>query len=339
CGIRYQVGASGESSGQITNIESVCPNCKHRNALDLKNNPDHDTFNGDRILVSKCAYLFQDPRRWDVFVFKFVGNPKQNFIKRLVGLPGEILRIRHGDVYRKPLGKDEPFDAAKDDAGLADNGYEILRKPPHIQLAMRHRVYDSNHQPVSLLDAGFPSRLQPWELKASSPDTLNADAKHWSVQRSESGLQATLPADSAQAGTRWMRYFHHVATHDQWQTARRGGSLANTAKYKSRTITDFNAYDTYVTVERPSIYQSEFQPLGFSRSMSTPVFNPNYQTGVGVNQFGEFTPDMIDVRSPFFGYSADGVGEHWVGDLMCEVDLQTGSDAKSATLEIVESGI
>ena len=63
--------------------------------------------NGDRILVDKTSV----PRRWDLVVFRFPRNPKQNYIKRLVGLPGETVAIAGGDLFvdgqrlEKPPGK------------------------------------------------------------------------------------------------------------------------------------------------------------------------------------------------------------------------------------------
>ena len=69
-------------------------------------NPQHasyPSYNGDRILVGKFAYELADPQRWDVIVFKFPGDAttdaRTNFIKRLVGLPGETVRIQHGDMW------------------------------------------------------------------------------------------------------------------------------------------------------------------------------------------------------------------------------------------------
>ncbi len=54
---------------------------------------------GDRILVNKFVYLLREPSRWDVIVFKYPLNVTRNFIKRLVGLPGETLEIRDGDLW------------------------------------------------------------------------------------------------------------------------------------------------------------------------------------------------------------------------------------------------
>ncbi|HEY1066795.1 MAG TPA: signal peptidase I, partial [Pirellulales bacterium] len=67
-------------------------------------NKNFYAYSGDRILVSKIAYMFHDPERWDVVVFKYPGEAQTNFIKRLVGLPNETVRIYRGDVSAAPTG-------------------------------------------------------------------------------------------------------------------------------------------------------------------------------------------------------------------------------------------
>lgn len=55
-------------------------------------------FAGDKILVDKAAYRGPEPERFDVVVFKYPKEPQRNFIKRLIGLPGERVAIRGGDI-------------------------------------------------------------------------------------------------------------------------------------------------------------------------------------------------------------------------------------------------
>jgi signal peptidase I len=52
----------------------------------------------DRILVNKFLYLVSDPERWDVIVFKYPLDQSKNYIKRLIGLPGEEVTIARGDI-------------------------------------------------------------------------------------------------------------------------------------------------------------------------------------------------------------------------------------------------
>lgn len=54
---------------------------------------------GDQLLAAKAPLLFGDPPRWSIVVFKYPLYRPTNYIKRLVGLPGERLEIRDGDIY------------------------------------------------------------------------------------------------------------------------------------------------------------------------------------------------------------------------------------------------
>lgn len=118
CDFRFPLGTDEEGrTGR-----PACPNCGETGL-------DHApavVCNGDRVLVQKFAYDLRRPRRWEVAVFHFPGDPSQAYVKRVVGLPGEIIQIRHGDVY-------------------IDN--QIARKTPQEQRAMRVLVYDNNHVP------------------------------------------------------------------------------------------------------------------------------------------------------------------------------------------------
>lgn len=53
---------------------------------------------GDRIFVDKVTYHFKDPKRGDIIVFKFPGDEKKDFVKRLVGLPNDDVLIHDGKV-------------------------------------------------------------------------------------------------------------------------------------------------------------------------------------------------------------------------------------------------
>jgi signal peptidase I len=53
----------------------------------------------DRILVAKFAYRLGSPHRGDVIVFRYPLNPQRDFVKRVIGLPGDRARLRDGVVY------------------------------------------------------------------------------------------------------------------------------------------------------------------------------------------------------------------------------------------------
>jgi signal peptidase I len=71
---------------------------------------DYGRRKGDRLLAAKAPLLFGEPSRWGITVFKYPLFRPTNFIKRLVGLPGEHLQIKGGDIYvnGKCVAKPEP---------------------------------------------------------------------------------------------------------------------------------------------------------------------------------------------------------------------------------------
>ncbi|MHC4598785.1 MAG: signal peptidase I [Planctomycetota bacterium] len=95
----------------------------------LFGNHPSEAIVGDRILVNKFVYRFSDPRRWDVIVFKYPLDRSKNFIKRLIGLPGEEIRLWGGNLYVK-----------REAPGTA-RGWRIARKPPRVQKAIWQEIY------------------------------------------------------------------------------------------------------------------------------------------------------------------------------------------------------
>ena len=53
----------------------------------------------DYLIIDELSYRFNDPARGDIVVFKYPHNPKEFFIKRVIGLPGESVQIKDGKVY------------------------------------------------------------------------------------------------------------------------------------------------------------------------------------------------------------------------------------------------
>ena len=59
-----------------------------------------DAGESDRILVDKSYYLFHEPERWDIAVFRYPVRQVQSYVKRIVGIGGDRLRILGGNIYR-----------------------------------------------------------------------------------------------------------------------------------------------------------------------------------------------------------------------------------------------
>lgn len=68
---------------------------------------------GQRLLTNKVVYKFYEPERGDVIVFHPTNNRRVDYIKRIIGLPGESVEIKQGTVYIHKNGNvlllDEPY--------------------------------------------------------------------------------------------------------------------------------------------------------------------------------------------------------------------------------------
>lgn len=69
----------------------ICSGCFQIGPSNVKTN---GPFSGDRVAVRKGII----PKRWDCLVFRFPGNPRETYVMRLIGLPGESIEIVNGRV-------------------------------------------------------------------------------------------------------------------------------------------------------------------------------------------------------------------------------------------------
>ena len=66
----------------------------------VSGNSMYPTFkNGEYLVVDQLTYRFAEPQHGDVIVFRFPNNPSQFFIKRIIGIPGETVRIENGKLF------------------------------------------------------------------------------------------------------------------------------------------------------------------------------------------------------------------------------------------------
>jgi signal peptidase I len=229
--------------------------------------PDPGWNSGDRVLVAKFLYeLFgKPPNRLDVVVFKYPGDsngPRQfpasgpvknhsamNYIKRLVGLPGETIAIYRGRLYYLPPGSGVEFDDEYKEAlrdrekyvtlwqlphthsgDPKDSGemrtvmekfdadqFTIIRPTPETLLAMRRLVYDNDHQAKDLQGV-LPPR---WAGEGWSEDGT------------------AFKAAAGDDAVRWLRYRHYLRNFRD-----KADGLTRKAPARS-LITDFMGYNFY----------------------------------------------------------------------------------------------
>jgi signal peptidase I len=227
CGFQFRVGAQGEREERNPNLRMVaaaCPMCRYELNMDelIGEDPrEFQTFEGDRILVNKFSYDLAEPKRWDVVVFKYPEDAKTNYIKRLVGLPGE--RVIIGDP-----GRDMPPGGTGDIYISTDGGKtrQIARKQsPEKLLAVLQDVHDNDYIPKELINAGWPPRWQ------NSPDSSTA----WTAEDDTRAFEVKSEAGQAH----WLRY-HHLVPRSRDGT----WTVAADADYAFDVVRDFYAYNT-----------------------------------------------------------------------------------------------
>ena len=64
---------------------------------------------GERVLASRFSYWFNSPQRGDVVIFKYPCDPTKNYVKRVVGLPGDLIEIKCGQLYVNGEVQPEPY--------------------------------------------------------------------------------------------------------------------------------------------------------------------------------------------------------------------------------------
>lgn len=84
---------------------------------------------GDYIFTSKVTYKFRQPERGDVIVFRAPKNPDIEYIKRIIGLPGDRVLIDNGNVYVNDTLLNESYLMARTntwEGGFIQNGVEVV---------------------------------------------------------------------------------------------------------------------------------------------------------------------------------------------------------------------
>jgi signal peptidase I len=233
CGYRYDYGFDSRRlglsqdavpAGHIKSPYSRCPSCGHYDSAGRA----IPVSNGDRILVLKCIYQFFEPKQWDVIVFKNPLDPPINYIKRLIGRPGETVEIIDGDIY---------IDG------------QISRKPPKVQNELWMPIYDNDYQPVKPNERTFNHNKKwqqslkniadsRWKLDKANPTKLRLDSPgdkiNWLIYDTTIGneLRATYAYDNV-VEYEHMPYCSDLMVRFYWLSAESQGRIGiELSKYK-----------------------------------------------------------------------------------------------------------
>ncbi len=323
CGFRYQVGASEEADegngGKTTErrlaarrgeptppppevVGGTCPQCRYTAYLGKDNDEKkvYLSYEGDRILVFKYLFDFWEPTRWDATVFRWPGGPQTNFIKRLVGLENETVRIQNGDIFIRPKGEER---------------FKISRKPANHLFAMLQAVNDNDYFNPRIHQTGWPVS--------------------WADETAAFGKMPTVPSDLALAwGTedhrlfssngsipemRWLHYRHIVPGSDDWLYLAQGEFPKYGVTNNPQLITDFYSYNSGIVRDPPAGYGSANAGLYVTRQ-TVPA--------------GDSTRISTVCRA-----NPESVGFNWDGDLLIECRLEVLNPKGKAALRLVKGGV
>jgi signal peptidase I len=117
----------------------------------------------DRLLVDKLRYEFWEPERWDIVVFRYPIRQNQAYVKRIVGVGGDRLRIACGNYYQLENGQPK----------------STVRKPADVQAVMWREVYPARRWLPSEQPLGFKdcwSTAGDWRLDGDDAIAAVGDA-------------------------------------------------------------------------------------------------------------------------------------------------------------------
>lgn len=287
CGFEYAAGASLENElrhGRV--VMSSCPVCANPQTINYDAARDASST-GDRILVNKFSYdPLGQPERFDIIVFKNPNDAKQNYIKRLCGLPGETIRLFRGDIYSRP----------NDDENAK---LTICRKPPKKIRAMLQPVHDTKFQADMLTKAGVPPR---WQTAAGG----------WTTEDDNYTFDLTASPEES-----WLRYRHIVPDMAEWDAIKNGRDPILQGK-RGELVTDFYAYNSYLNES------TETSTMVNGQSVPIPDRTQFWDRSTGKNWVGDLAVECnVEIQSDSGEFVLDLVEGGW--HFYCVFDVEAGT--------------
>jgi len=258
CGYKYTVGARFPN-------QLRCPNCEWVEQHPVNAPPD----SGDRILVLKWPYALNfgpfKPQRWDVVVFKAPFDGKTNYIKRLVGLPNEVIELVDGDLYvadARKLPADlraalltDALSLSPQQRRLLDETLHIARKTVRAQQSLWKVVFNTDYPP---------------EPRPTAP--------HWAPVSRPTGWKITgrrLLFDSDEARTDFIRLMNEDFLDHYGYNGGRGRRIVSDLRIRCVVFWHAGAGPLSLALsKRTDLFIAEFHPDGTGRVLRRNLKRP-----------------------------------------------------------------
>ncbi|SDW79538.1 signal peptidase I [Marininema mesophilum] len=123
--------------------------------------------NGDRLLINKFHFMFNQPERGNVVTFRDPSNDDRYLVKRVVGIPGDKIKIKNGSLYRNDKLVEEPYINTEIEDG--NYGPVVVKKDSIFVMG------DNRHR--------YASRDSRYDSVGQVPDSLLEGKVEWIVWR------------------------------------------------------------------------------------------------------------------------------------------------------------
>ncbi len=390
CGYPFQTSASEEvdSSTNRRNgkyvVAGTCPQCWYTQYFsDDVPGPSDDrlapSYTGDRILVSKLEFDFRDLQRFDVSVFRAPAEPRVNFIKRIVGLPNENLRIQYGDLFvqkddsapvtstRTPgvegrvnqnsmapdvdLATTEDLDSnLLESSVLSDEPFEIARKEYRYLRQIMQVVHDADYGVPVFEQLGWPVAWSPDDPSASNGEgwvlSKEKNGRKYSCGQPSDGERVSL---TPSIGLSAQPDISPVTSDDDqylWLRYRHIVPSSEDWYFLSRGELPPHVSESGVVSCNPRLIDDfSCYNAGISRMTQTNRLTNELEWAKTANdEFSVLTQERPsgDGERCFCARNPDGLGCNWVGDLgvSCELSVEeVNDDSGSVIFDLVKGGV
>ena len=120
--------------------------------------------NNEYLIAEKISYDFREPSRGDVVIFRYPKNPEVIYIKRVIGLPGELIEIKNGKVFITSTGN-EQFELTENylskttktysyNEGQSSDGFKLQLKDREFFVLGDNRDHSSDSREWGVLPRG-----------------------------------------------------------------------------------------------------------------------------------------------------------------------------------------